>query len=157
MGISLKDQLLKAGLVNKKQIKKARHDKRASQKKNKGNNSPPKINKTQQEQLAREKRNHELNQQLKKEKLKLEKLVQIKQLIKTNCLKLDDYEEPYHFVVGKKIKKLYVSEQIIKKLSVGLLAIVKSDKRFEIVSANVANQIISRDPDALVIQHKPEE
>ncbi len=157
MGISLKDQLLKAGLVNKKQVKKARHDKRTSQKKNKGKNSPPKINKTHQEQLAKEKYNQELNRQLNKEKLKREKQAQIKQLIKINRLKLDDYEEAYHFVVGKKIKKLYVSEQIIKKLSVGQLAIVRSEKQYEIVPANVACQIINRDPDALVILHEPEE
>ncbi len=157
MGISLKDQLLKAGLVNKKQVKKARHDQHTSQKKNKGNNSPPKINKTQLEQLEKEKHNKDLNRQLNKEKLKREKQAQLKQLIKTNRLKLDGYEEPYHFVVGKKIKKLYVSEQIIKKLSAGQLAIVRSDKQFEIVPANVARQIINRDPDALVILHESEE
>ncbi|MCF6245723.1 MAG: DUF2058 domain-containing protein [Desulfobacula sp.] len=156
MGISLKDQLLKAGLVNKKQVKKARHDKRVKQKKNKGNNSPGEINKTQQEQSAKEKCNRELNQQLNKEKLKREKLAQVRQLIETNRLKLDDYEDPYYFAVGKKIKKIYINEEITRKLSFGQLAIVKFDNLFEIVPVRVAGQIATRDPDALVVLHKPE-
>jgi hypothetical protein len=151
MGTSFKDQLLKAGVVNKKQAKKAAHEKRANHKKNKGKKTAAEINKTQQEQLAKEKLNRELNLQLNKEKQKLENLAQVRQLIEANHLKLEDYEEPYYFVVGKKIKKLFVNEEIAKKLTLRQLAIVKLDDRFEIVPAKVAEQIASRDPDALVM------
>jgi len=34
MGLSLQDQLLKAGIADKKQAKKAKHEKRAKRKKN---------------------------------------------------------------------------------------------------------------------------
>ncbi len=156
MGTSFKDQLLKAGLVNKKQVKKAKHEKRISRKKNKGEGSSPEINNTLQEQLSKEKRNRELNLQLNKEKQKLENLAQVRQLIETSRLKLDNCDEQYYFVLGKKIKKLFVTEEIAKKLSLGQLGIVKLDDSFEIVPARVAVQIADRDQDALVVLHKPE-
>jgi uncharacterized protein len=156
MGTSFKDQLLKSGLVNKKQAKKARHEKHVNRKKNKGKSAPPEINKTRLEQLAKEKRNRELNQQLNKEKLKLEDLAQVRHLIETNHLNQDDYAEPYYFTVGKTIKKAFVNEETAKKLNIGQLAIVKLDKRFEIVPAKVGRQIHERDPGAIVVMHKPE-
>ena len=154
MGLSLQDQLLKAGITDKKQAKKAKHEKRAKRKKNKGNKATPEINQAQQDQLAQAKRSQELNRQFNQEKEKLEKLSQVKQLIETHRLKLDKYEEPYYFKVGKKIKKLYVNEDITKKLNRGELSIVSFDDLFEIVPDKVAQQIADRDQDSLVVLHK---
>lgn len=156
MGLSLKDQLLKAGVVNKKQAKKAAHDKRSSKKKNKGKKLVPQINKTLQEQQAKEKRNHELNQQRNEKKLKQEGLAQVKQLIETNCLKLDDCDDPYYFKLGKVIKKLYVNKEIAQKLASGLLAIVQHNDHFVVVPARVVKQIADRDPDTFVVLHESE-
>lgn len=156
MGLSLQDQLLKAGIADKKQAKKAKHEKHAKRKKNKSKKTAPVINKTQQEQLAKAKRSKELNQKLNLEKKQHEKQLQVKQLIQTNRLKLDKYEDPYYFKVGKKIKKLYVNEDITKKLSQGVLAIVRLDQIFEIVPVKAALQIADRDPDSLILLHKTE-
>ena len=156
MGISLQDQLLKAGLANKKQAKKVRHEKRAKRKKNKGKIITPEINQTQHEAIVQAKRSQELNLKLNQEKERLEKLAQTRQLIEQNHLNLDKYEEPYYFAMGKKIKKLYVNEEITKKLSHGQLAIVTIDNTFEIVPAQVAQQIAARDQNSLVVFHEPE-
>jgi uncharacterized protein len=154
MGLSLQDQLLKAGIADKKQAKKVKHEKRVKRKKNKGKKAPPKINHTKQDQLVLAKHSQELNRQLNQEKERLEKLSQVKQLIETNRVRLDKYEDPYYFKVGKKIKKLYVNEDITKKLSRGELAIVCFDDRFEIVPDKVAQQIADRDKNSLVVLHK---
>ena len=156
MGLSLQDQLLKAGIADKKQANKARQEKRAKQKKNKGEKATSKLNQAQQDQLANAKRSQELNRQLNQEKEKQEKLSQVKQLIEANRLKLDKYEEPYYFKVGKKIKKLYVNEDITKKLGSGVLAIVHFDGLFEIVPDKVAQQVADRDQDSLIVLQKTE-
>lgn len=153
MGLSLQDQLLKAGIADKKQVKKAKHEKRIKRKKNKGKKATPEINQVQQNKLAQAKRSQELNRQLSQEKEKLEKLSQVRQLIETHRLKLDKYEEPYYFKVGKKIKKLYVNEDITRKLNCGELAIVRFNDLFEIVSDKVVQQIADRDQDSLVVLH----
>nr|WP_320017011.1 DUF2058 family protein [uncultured Desulfobacter sp.] len=159
MGLSLQDQLLKAGIADKKQAKKANQEKRVKRKKNKGKKKTPEpeINQTRQAQLAQAKLSRELNRQANQEKEKQEKLVQVKQLIEENHLDLSKYEAPYYFKVGKKIKKIYVNDDITQKLGRGQLAIVTLDSVYEIVPAKVARQIVDRDPDSLVVLHKPEE
>ena len=61
MGLSLQDQLLKAGIADKKQAKKAKHEKRAKRKKNNRKKATPEMNQVQQDQLAQAKRSQELN------------------------------------------------------------------------------------------------
>lgn len=157
MGLSLQDQLLKAGVADKKQAKKANQENRVKRKKNKGKKTTPEINQTRQAQLAQAKRSQELNRQAKQEKEKQEKLAQVKQLIEESHLDLSKYEESYYFKVGKKIKKLYVNDKITQKLGRGQLAIVRLNSVYEIVPANVARKIVDRDPDSLVVLYEPEE
>lgn len=154
MGLSLQDQLLKTGIADKKQAKKARHDKWINRKKNKGKKTAPEINRTHQDQLAQARRSQELNLELNQEKERQEKLSQVRQLIEINRLDLDKFEEPYYFKVGTKIKKIYVNEGVAKKLSLGGLAIVSFDGFFEVVPCKVAQQIAERDQDSLVVLHK---
>nr|WP_319395803.1 DUF2058 domain-containing protein [uncultured Desulfobacter sp.] len=159
MGLSLQDQLLKAGVADKKQAKKANQEKRAKRKKNKGKKTTPapEVNQTRQEQLEQAKRSRELNRQANRERETQERLAQVKQLIEENRLDLRKYEDPYYFKVGKKIKKLYVNDEITQKLGRGQLAIVMLNSVYEIVSAEVARKIADRDPDFLVVLHNPEE
>ena len=157
MGLSLQDQLLKAGIADKKQAKKANQEKRVKRKKNKGTKKTPEINQTRQAQLAQAKRSRELNRQSNQEKEKQQKLVQVNQLIEENRLDLNKYEAPYYFKVGKKIKKLYVNDEIAQKLGRGQLAIVTLNSVYEIVPADVALKIVERDPDSLVVLYRPEE
>lgn len=157
MGMSLQDQLLKSGLADKKQAKKAKQEKRIKRKKNKGKKAaPPKANQAQQERQAQAERNRELNRQRNLEKEKQAKAAQVRQLIETSRLDLKKYEDPYYFKLGTKIKKLYVNDDIAEKLSRGQLAIVTLDGLFEVVPAAIATQIAQRDPDALVVRHAPE-
>ena len=156
MGNPFQDQLLKAGLVNKKQVNKAKQDKRVKRKKNKGKQLAPTVNKTREEQLAREKKNREENIRRNQEKLRQESLAQVRQIIETNRLDLRRCDDPYYFAQGKKIRKIYVDKDITKKLSTGALAIVALDDSFEVVPSRITEQILSRDPEAFVVRHKPE-
>lgn len=157
MGLSLQDQLLKAGVADKKQADKANQEKRSQRKKNKGKQTAPEVNQTRQEQLDQAERSRELNRRVNQEREKHEKLAQVKQLIEENRLDLSKYEDPYYFKVGKKIKKLYVNDDINRKLGWGEFAIVTLNGVYEIVPAKVAGQIADRDPDSLVVLHTREE
>jgi len=104
MGNPFQDQLLKAGLVNKKQVKKAKHQKRLSRQQNKENSPTVASSKARQEQMSHAKYNRELNRQRTEENRQREQKAQVKQLIETNRLARDDSGEPYHFVEQNKIK-----------------------------------------------------
>jgi len=154
MGNPFQDQLLKAGLVNKKQLKKATHEKRLTKKQDKNSSSTEAISQIKQEQAAQEKRNKELNRQLAEEKRQRERLAQVKQLIEQNRLPKDERGEAYHFVVENKIKRIFVSEEIVDQLSRGRAAIVKLGASYEVVPVKVARQIASRDKDSLLVLHE---
>jgi len=150
----LQAQLLKAGLVSKKQVGKVKQE----QYQNRKQKEPVKtaVSATSVEQAAAE-RSRELNRQLAEEKKRHELLAQIKQLIETNRLKRDGRGVPYYFAVqGKKIDRLFVDEEMAERLSRGLLAIVRGKDGVEVVPAKTARQIAERDPAAVLVLHDAE-
>ncbi|MBF0260074.1 MAG: DUF2058 domain-containing protein [Desulfamplus sp.] len=154
MGNPFQDQLLKSGLVNKKQLNKAKHEQRISRQQKKTELPSDDSIKARQEQLANQERTRELNRQRNEELRQREKSAQIKQIIESNRLTLDDRGEPYYFTVGTKIKKLFVSEQMINQLSCGQLAIVRWNNNYEVVTEKVARQISERDKETVVVFHE---
>lgn len=156
MGNSLREQLLKAGLVDKKQVSKAKHEKRISKQKPKGQKrpvtQPVEDSITKEERLAYAERNRELNRQRELERKKREAAAQVKQLIKDNRLTLKDRDddEPFYFVVGKKVKKMFLSQKTSNDLTNGRLAIANLDGRFEIIPESAARQIAERNKKTLV-------
>lgn len=163
MGNSFQDQLLKAGLVNKKQVKKAKHDKRVQRKENdrpqQGAGAPEKRDKMADNQVLQAKReqderNRELNRRRKEERLANERAAQVRQLIETNAIQLDPKGEAYYFAHDNRVKKVYASETEIKKLSGGQLAIVQWDDTYRAIPGKVAKQIAERDPKMLIVYHQ---
>lgn len=153
MANPLQEQLLKAGLATKKQAKKADHEKFMDRKQHKGAPPAVAVNKVREEQAAQEMRNRELNRQRLEETRQRELKAQVKQLIESNRLAKDDRGEPYHFVEQNKIKRIFVADEMIDQLSHGKLAICKLGTSYEVVPAKVAQQIASRDPEAVVVFH----
>ncbi len=156
MGNSFQEQLLKAGLVDKKQVNKAKREKYVKKKKKGKKPVEREMSEARKEQLAEEQRVRELNRQRNEEKKQQEKIAQIKQLIESNRIKIDDRDitEPYYFTVGKRIKKLYVPERTATQLSKGLLAIVMLDDDFQIIPSRVALQIAERDGQSIIVLHE---
>lgn len=154
MGNPFQEQLLKAGLVNKKQANKAKREKHLNRKKNKEEASSEISAKAKEEQVAQAKRNRELNQQREKEKQQREKKAQVRQLIEQNRLEQDDRGEPYHFVEDNKIRRIFVTDEMIEQLSRGQLAIVTFAGRYEVVPAKVALQILERQKEVVVAFQK---
>lgn len=153
MGNPFQDQLLKAGLVNKKQANKVKREKHLSRKQKKEDSSAQISSKAKEEQAAQAERNRELNRKHAAEKLEREQKAQVKQLIEQNKLELDDRGQPYHFVKQNKIERIFVSEEMTEQLSRGQLAIVKYGDGYEVIPAKVARQIMSRDRDSVIAFH----
>lgn len=153
MSHTLRDQLLKAGLVNEKQAKKAKQEKRLKAKQQRKNTtavlSDDQLHAQQAlaEKVGRDRRLNCERQQASERKAQE---AQIKQLIETNRLPIKDGEIAYHFEDDKKIKRIYVSEPIRERLVGGGLAIVRSDARYEVVPAAVAEKIRTRDEQRVI-------
>ena len=154
MGNPFQDQLLKAGLVNKKQANKVKREKHLNRKQKKEDASSKISSKARKEQEAQADRNRELNRLLAEKKVQGELKAQVKQLIEKNKLERDDFGEAYHFVEQNKIERVFLSAEKIEQLSCGQLAIVKLGESYEVVPAKVARQITCRDKKAVVAFHE---
>ncbi|WP_285361463.1 DUF2058 domain-containing protein [Pseudomonas sp. fls2-241-TYG-175] len=159
-GISLRDQLLKAGLVNQKQAKQVGKEKQKEQRLvHKGQAQVDDSQKrAAQEALAEKvKRDQELNRQQQEKVEQKARAAQVKQLIEASRLPKLTTEDYYNFVDDKKVKRISVNALVRNKLSSGSLAIVHHGGGYEIIPREAALKIQERDPRRIVLLNTPTE
>ncbi len=156
MSMSLRDQLLQAGLANEKQAKEAERQLRQQQrerqhlpKEKRAKPSDAELA-SQRSQLAKTTRDQELNRQQKEEADKRARLAQIEQLIQQNCLPRPQTDERYNFVDGKKVRSIPADRFVRERLSRGEIAIVRRNAGYELVPAEIAARIRERDERAVI-------
>lgn len=153
---SLQEQLLKAGLVSSAQAKSIKSEKHKAQKQLQKNKI---VSVDDAKLLARQtleqkaQKDRELNQRMKEQAELKALLAQIKQLIESKVINLEDQEVAYHFTDDQRVKTLYVSEEVRQQLSVGRLAITKLKKNYVVVSAESAKKILECVPDYFVFMN----
>jgi uncharacterized protein YaiL (DUF2058 family) len=151
---SLKDQLLKAGLVKPKQLKNQAKKKPPTKAKSARNKPSEQALRTQRAMLDKARKDKKLNEQRQREAAKRELAAQIKQLVDGSKLDRKEGEISYSFNVGKKIKSIYVTNEQQQQLSRGQISIVSlGDQRFDLVPKAVAQKIFERDATSLIQNH----
>lgn len=166
MAISLKEQLLKAGLVDKKKIKQVETEQRKQQKKkNKATKAERSSFGQQAERQQKiveqkeQKRLHDraLNQERDKARYEKEIIAQCRQMIIQQQITMpDDGEIAYNYVYNKKIKTLYLNTATQQQLIYGQLAIAMLEDKAYLIPDKFAAKIEQRQPD-FVIRSQPEE
>jgi uncharacterized protein YaiL (DUF2058 family) len=155
MGNPFQDQLLKAGLVSKKQVHKAKQEKNQQKKQQRSKkDSHVDENKLKAQQLADEKikRDRELNK--KKEDQARHKAItaEINQLITDNCISRDENcDIVYNFEHNKAVKRVMVNAELKQQIVHGTLGIARIDGRYELVTKTVAEKIQQRNAKRVVI------
>ncbi|QFT54282.1 DUF2058 domain-containing protein [Microbulbifer sp. THAF38] len=149
---SLQDQLLQAGLVDKKKAKQIGKEKRKQQKVAK-KSSQPQVDETklaaQQARAEKAARDRALNAERDAAAQQKAIAAQIKQLVENNRQPYSG-ETAYNFTFDKKIKTIYVSETLRDHLIAGRLVIVAQGERFELVPRVIADKIAERNADIIV-------
>ncbi|WP_394247065.1 DUF2058 domain-containing protein [Vibrio profundi] len=143
--LTLQEQMLKAGLVNEKKLKKAKKGSKKSRVQAREAKAAAEANK-----VAQQERDKELNNQLKEKQLSKEIKAQVKQLIQMNKIDLKNGEIKYNFTDGKLVKYLYVDELTQKQLSNGILSIARQEESYVVIPTSVANKIAMRDEESIV-------
>ncbi len=157
---SLQEQLLKAGLADKKKAADVKREKRKQNKlKNKSKIVEVDENKVAAKAAleAKKAKDRELNAKAKLEAEQKAIAAQIKQLIDTNKQRKNDGDVFCNFVDGTLVKRLRVSDATNRHISQGKLAIVRFSEGYEIVPMPVADKIAERDPDVVVHRASNEE
>lgn len=153
MSMSLRDQLLKAGLVNEKQVKQATKQKQKEAKlQHKGllaqDASQQAIKEAQRDKQIKD---QELNQQQEEKKRRKAIAAEIKQLIVNHRLPRLETEDYYNFVDHKKVKRIAVNEVVREKLVKGSLAIVSYEGYYELVPYDIALKIKERNEQRVIV------
>ncbi|MEZ5479471.1 MAG: DUF2058 domain-containing protein [Thiolinea sp.] len=153
---SLQDQLLKAGLVDKKKAQATRKAKnKQDYQSNKGQQQTEDEAALLAEQARSEQaaRSRELNKQRQQEAEHHAIQAQIRQLITLNRIDRSRGDSSYQFADGNKVQSIYVTDTLRQRLSDGILVIVRLQDGYELVSRQVADKIAQRDPEVIVLRN----
>lgn len=160
MGLSLRDQLLNAGLVNEKQAKQATKQKQKQERlERKGQIDKDDSQREAALQAHAEKvaRDRELNRQQQEKAEQKARQAQVRQIIEGSRLPKLDGDDYYNFVDGKKVKRIAVNTMLRDKLSRGSLAIVRHGGSYEMVPRDAALKVQERDKQRVVLLNTPTE
>jgi uncharacterized protein YaiL (DUF2058 family) len=156
---SLQDQLLGAGLVDKKKAKQVKKDKRKSDKvQRKSKEQAVDEVKLQAEKARQEKieRDRQLNQERQAAAEEKAIQAQIIQLIEHHRITKQG-ETAYNFTDGKTIKKIYIDDTLTGQLSRGQIALVRNGDDYELVPKVVAEKIAQRNDSFIVVANEKQD
>ena len=156
MNNPFQDQLLKAGVVSKQQVQKVQQEKNKKKKQQHNNKKIKPVNEVQlkAKKLAEEKaaRDRELNKQREDQARGKAISAEINQLIKDNLIARDEKcEVAYNFEHQKKVKKIYINEDMKQQIIKGKLGIARIEGVYELVPKDVAEKIKQRNEKRVVI------
>ncbi|MCU0977276.1 MAG: DUF2058 domain-containing protein [Steroidobacteraceae bacterium] len=154
MSDSLREQLLKAGLVSRQQAAQAerqQHRQRHQPKpggKRPATAEPPRP--ADAAQAAKAARDRELNKEREARARARAVAAEIKQLIDQHALPRPEGDDYYNFVAGRKIRRVAVNADLLERLGRGDIAIVRHEGRSALVPAEIAARIRERDERAVI-------
>lgn len=154
MGNAFQDQLLKAGLVTKQQVKKAQSVTHKKKKQRSKKDKSVDENKLKAQEAIKEKSDHDKELNKRKEEQAKQKAIsaEIDQLITTNCIKRsDECEIVYNFEHRKKVNRIYVNDDLKKQIIDGKLGIARIEGRYELVPKIIAEKIQLRNEKRIIL------
>ncbi len=154
MSLSLREQLLKAGLVTEKQAKQAeRQTSQQAHQRKKGSAPDPTPKQkaaAQQAAAARIARDLELNRKQQEKAQRRARAAELRQLVEQLRVPRPESDEYYNFVDGGRIRRLQITPELRARLAVGTVAIVRYDGRYDLVPADAVERIRERHAEAIV-------
>lgn len=155
MSNPFQDQLLKTGLVSKKQAHNAKKAKTQKSKQQRSTNEKvvdeTKL-KIQQDAENKSKLDRKLNQKREEQARQKAISAEINQLVITNKLeRTENCEIIYNFEHNKKVKRIYVNEEMKQQIIQGKLGIVRIEGVYELVARPIAEKIQQRNEKRVIL------
>jgi uncharacterized protein len=149
MSMSLREQLLAAGLGNKKQAKQADRAQQ-QQRKDKAVQPSAQAVAAQQAQAAKAARDQELNRKHREKAERKARLQEIRRLIEAHRLPRIESDEYFSFIDGRKIHRLGVNPETRERIQRGELQVVRYLAYHALVPTDIAAKIRERDEHAVI-------
>jgi len=159
--LSLRDQLLQAGLVSEQQVKEA--ERQAQRKQYQGQKQQPRAQRdgpspqeiaAKKQAEAKAARDQELNRKQQEKAQRKALYAQIRELVSQNKIVRPDVEETYNFIDGGKVRRIRADAALRERVTRGEVMLVRCEGRYELVPPDIAEKIRERDPRAVVTQEQ---
>jgi len=154
MSMSLREQLIAAGLGTKKQAKEANQPKRPPSRHQAAPVSPEKLA-ASKAQAAKAARDQELNRRQQEKAAAKARRAEVKQLIEKHRLPPVESDEHFNFADGNRLARLAVTPAMREQLIKGTIVIVRYEGHYAAVPQETADRIRERDEFA-VVSHGPQ-
>jgi uncharacterized protein YaiL (DUF2058 family) len=163
MSLSLREQLLKAGLVSEQQVQRAEREERQQQRgaprpsKEKRRNPDPTPQQLAAQRAAAEKaaKDAELNRRKQDKADRRARFAEIRQLVEQHHVPRVETEDFYNFQDGTNIRRVPVTPELRSRLVSGDLAIVRCEGRYAFVPSAVGQRVRERVERALIHWNDP--
>ena len=153
MSLSLREQLLKAGLVNEKQVKQVELQQNQKQHGQKKKNLPPPpdrnaaARKAQAEKAARD---QALDAARREKAERKARRAGIHQMVEQGRIPRIESEDHFNFVDGKKVRHFAVNPEVRARLNSGELLIARHGGFYALVPKELGERIRERDAGMIV-------
>ncbi|HEU4653989.1 MAG TPA: DUF2058 domain-containing protein [Steroidobacteraceae bacterium] len=148
MSLSLREQLLAAGLGNKKQAKQAEQEERRRARDKE--RAAAEEKRAAEARAAKAARDLELNRQKEEKAARKARHAEIKQLIEQHRLPKLETDDYFNFIDRAKVRRICVDADRRKKLMAGELRIVRCEGKYDVVAPDIAQRIGERHAQALI-------
>jgi hypothetical protein len=160
MSGSLRDQLVKAGLVTKEKanLAGAKSRKKSKGKRHNASAVSTEVDKATQEKRERDRQlnaEREAKKQAEAQRAAIKQ--QIKQLIEGDHVEKYQGEIAHNYQAGNRIKQVFVTEAVHKQLADGALGVTRLNGKTFIVPRAVAEKVTALNPDYLVALNRPDD
>jgi uncharacterized protein YaiL (DUF2058 family) len=157
-GLSLRDQLLKAGLVSEKQVKQAEQSQNRQQftdrkqvgKKDRNFREEQRQAELQKQAEAKAGKDAALNKKREEKAAAKARWAEIRQLVEQNRIARPESDDYFNFVINGKVGRVAVDALLRERIVRGEIAIVRCDGHYELLPAAVGERIKEREPRAVV-------
>src|SRR5512137_1460539 len=157
-GLSLREQLLQAGLVSEKQVKQAEQsqkrqnftDRKQVGKKDRDFREEQRQAELQKQAEAKAAKDAALNKKREEKAAAKARWAEIRQLVEQNRIAKPESDDYFNFVINGKVGRVAVDAPLRERIVRGEIAIVRCDGHYELLPAAVGERIKEREPRAVV-------
>lgn len=164
MSLSLREQLLKAGLVTEQQVQRAEGDQRrrehggtrGGQRQGRQEKGPsPRELAAQKAAAEKAAKDAELNRRKQEKAERKARFAEIRQLVGEHHVPRVETDDYYNFQDGTNIRRVSVTPELRQRLIAGDLAIVRCEGRYAFVPAEIGQKVRARVERALIHWNDP--
>jgi uncharacterized protein YaiL (DUF2058 family) len=149
MSMSLREQLLAAGLGTKKQAKQAEREQH-QRAKNKAAVDAERKRREEEARAAKLARDQELNRRRQENAAARERWAQIKQLVEQHRIPKIESDEYFNFIDRGKVRRYPVDASLRERIVRGDLVLVRCEGKYDAVPPDIAERIREREPRAVI-------